>query len=395
LDITPSEAALFGWLWTDGSVSASPLTGITSQAGGRRQAIRGLIVQKKDKGIQHIRKVLADIGMPYRESVKPVDCLVFNLPSPNLRTLYKKAGLDLVAPDKVGFVLALSPECRKEFLHACILAEGNVRDYGQHRLTQNVGEMKEAMQLAAYLEGYDVRVSITKKEKVKLANFDHAALALRTRPYVNCTRLVKTYKGEEEVWCPNTKFDTWVMRQGETITITGNTFQPLFAGKGATEQSQAYAEAFFEEHYGIKKWHEELGKEALETKQIVSISGRHFAFPFTKRNEQGRVSGMTKIANYPVQSFTADLMWSIIIPLWREMKSLGLKSKLILQVHDDVVPDVPPEEVDIMINLLKKHFDNVWGYLTERFNYVTNVPIGYEISIGDNLMDKKTIFERK
>lgn len=173
------------------------------------------------------------------------------------------------------------------------------------------------------------------------------------------------------------------------------TFQPLFAGKGQTDQSQNYAEEFFKEHYGIKKWHEELGNEALATKQIVSISGRHFAFPFTKRNEQGRVSGMTKIANYPVQSFTADLMWSIIIPLWREMKSLGLKSKLILQVHDDVVPDVPPEEVDIMISLLKKHFDNVWGYLTERFNYVTNVPIGYEISIGDNLMDKKTIFERK
>jgi DNA polymerase I-like protein with 3'-5' exonuclease and polymerase domains len=173
------------------------------------------------------------------------------------------------------------------------------------------------------------------------------------------------------------------------------TFQPLFAGKGQTDKSQAYAEAFFEEHYGLKKWHEELGNEALKNKQVVTISGRHFAFPHTKRNEHGRVSGMTKIANYPVQSFTFDLMWSIIVPLWREMKALNLKSKIILQVHDDVVPDVHPDEVDIMLSLIKKHFDNVWEYLTERFKYVTNVPIGYEISIGSNLMDKKTVYEKK
>jgi DNA polymerase-1 len=134
----------------------------------------------------------------------------------------------------------------------------------------------------------------------------------------------------------------------------------------------------------------------MATKQIVTPSGRHFAFPHVKRNDQGKVQGKTKIVNFPVQSFaTADLAWCVIIPLWLEMKALNLKSKIILQVHDDVVPDVHPDEVDIMLGLIKKHFDNVWRYLTERFNYVTNVPIGYEISIGSNLMDKKTIFEKK
>jgi DNA polymerase-1 len=172
-----------------------------------------------------------------------------------------------------------------------------------------------------------------------------------------------------------------------------HTFSPLFSGVGQTEQSRAYADAFFKEHTGIAKWHEGLGKEALTKKQIMTPSGRIFAFPEVRRNDNGKIIGITQITNYPVQSFSADLVWSVIIPLWREMKSLGLKSKLIMQTHDDVVPDVHPEEKEVMLGLIKKHFYNATAYLTERFKYVTNVPIGFEISQGSNLLDKKTIYE--
>jgi DNA polymerase-1 len=184
------------------------------------------------------------------------------------------------------------------------------------------------------------------------------------------------------------------MRQGETITITGNTFQPLYGGAGATDASRAYAEAFFKEHTGIARWHDELCKEALTNKQVVTPSGRIFAFPDVRRDERGKVQGKTQLVNYPVQSFaTADLAWAVIIPLWREMKVLGLQSKLVLQVHDDVVPDVHPSEVDIMQKLIIKHFSAVHQYLTERFKYATNVPIGFEVSIGGNLMEKKTVYK--
>lgn len=172
-----------------------------------------------------------------------------------------------------------------------------------------------------------------------------------------------------------------------------HTFSPLFSGVGQTDQSRAYAEAFFKEHTGIAKWHESLGKEALSKKQITTPSGRIFAFPEVKRNDNGKIVGITQITNYPVQSFSADLVWSVIVPLWREMKKLGLKSRLIMQTHDDVVPDVHPEEKDIMLELIKKHFYNTTSYLTDRFKYVTKVPIGFEISEGSNLLEKKTIYE--
>ena len=172
-----------------------------------------------------------------------------------------------------------------------------------------------------------------------------------------------------------------------------HTFRPLFSGIGQTEETRAYTEAFFKEHTGISKWHENLAKEALTTKQIVTPSGRIFYFPEVRRNENGRVQGLTQITNYPVQSFSADLVWSVIIPLWREMKALGLKSKLIMQTHDDVVPDVHPDEKEVMLDLIKKHFYNTPTYLTERFGYVTDVPIGFEISEGKNLLEKKGIYE--
>jgi DNA polymerase I-like protein with 3'-5' exonuclease and polymerase domains len=696
--ISPDDAALLAWLWTDGSIQAAAFTGRTAQAGGRRQAINGCIIQKKQKGIDYIEDLLSRMQITHSKTPHGEDgCFKYALSSPELREVYKRVGLDIQKPDKIGFVLRLPDMAREEFLKVCHLAEGSIRKHGQWRLSQNVGEMKEAMQLASYLSGYDVRVSIKKKEEVALANFDHATLNLRTRTYVTGQRLFMDHEGVADVWCPRTKYGTWVMRQGETITITGNTFQPLYGGAGATDASRAYAEAFFKEHTGIARWHDELCKEALTNKQVVTPSGRIFAFPDVRRDERGKVQGKTQLVNYPVQcvdgdteflsisgwkkikdykeddmvaeydnttggisfsypkkfisnvespmitfskqgidhvltpehrmvyasektstrkvvlardfttaggavintytppegveyvcpallrllvayqadgtftgseskgirrkdkkwfhrfhlskrrkidrlenllkeakvpyskynnkdgtisistnipfatamgkekeftniftyasltskslkiisdechlwdgnkdayftnnkrnadfiqhcmaasgsmavvrqspsgyivwkykesrtsyrgvkrgvvtsrsycfetqsgfwlarrggcifatgnSFaTADLAWAVIIPLWREMKALGLQSKLVLQVHDDVVPDVHPSEVDIMQKLIIKHFSAVHQYLTERFKYATNVPIGFEVSIGDNLMEKKTVYK--
>lgn len=171
------------------------------------------------------------------------------------------------------------------------------------------------------------------------------------------------------------------------------TFRPLYGGMSGNEKERAYNVEFLKEHDGINRWHDRLIKEALATRQIVTPSGRIFAFPNVKRLDAARVTGKTQIVNYPVQSFaTADIAWCVIIDLWEEMRKADVKSKLILQVHDSVVIDCHPQEKEIMTELVKKSFKKARQLLTERFKYDTIVPIGFEISIGVNLMEQKTIY---
>jgi DNA polymerase I-like protein with 3'-5' exonuclease and polymerase domains len=175
-----------------------------------------------------------------------------------------------------------------------------------------------------------------------------------------------------------------------------STFSPLFGGGNASEKLKQYKEAFFKEHIGISKWHDKLCSEALQYKQLVCPDGMIFAFPNAKRQSADRVTGKTQIVNYPVQHFaTFTIAWVVILELRRLLKLHNLRSCIVLQVHDSVTVDTHPEEIEQVQELVKKAFSSTHQLLTNRFNYVTNVPIGFEMSIGKNLLEKEVVYASK
>jgi len=184
--------------------------------------------------------------------------------------------------------------------------------------------------------------------------------------------------------------DEWKLRRQDAKP---DTFAPLYGSMGKDDARKRYKDAFYAEHTGIAKWHDALVTEALTYGQITTPSGRIFSFPNVRRIDATRVIGRTQILNYPVQSFaTADIAWCVIVHLWNAMKKAGVKSRIILQVHDSITIDTHPDEIELMQDLIKASFNLANSLLKERFNYDTIVPIGYEISMGDNLMEKKAIF---
>ncbi|GAI74441.1 unnamed protein product [marine sediment metagenome] len=64
--------------------------------------------------------------------------------------------------------------------------------------------------------------------------------------------------------------------------------------------------------------------------------------------------------NTPIQGSAADLMKKAMIDIWREMKRKDLKSKMILQVHDELVFEVPDAEKDEVEILVKERMENVF-----------------------------------
>lgn len=125
--------------------------------------------------------------------------------------------------DWVPFVLRMTVEERRAFLIGCLISEGHltkVATDNAHQtwiLSQNEGNLAEAMLLAAYLEGYKVSIHNEDGRYGKVWR-----MRLCRKEVVTGQQLQRTEIGRGRVWCPTTKFGTWVMRQGNNITITGN-----------------------------------------------------------------------------------------------------------------------------------------------------------------------------
>jgi DNA polymerase-1 len=65
--------------------------------------------------------------------------------------------------------------------------------------------------------------------------------------------------------------------------------------------------------------------------------------------------------NTPIQGSAADLMKKAMIDIWREIKKRNLKTKMILQVHDELVFEVPDKEKDEVESLVKKKMEKVFS----------------------------------
>lgn len=274
LNVTPAEAALVGWLWTDGHIErrAEDPPAIKrrlrtkcaycgaaisrGRRGGPRQfcdacyplrrrqtrqvAIRGKIHQQHYP--EKVEGVLATAEAPYsvlRSQGKPN---VYGLSSPWLRDLWERAELDRLTP--VEFVLSLGAEAREAFLEAGMWAEGHLSRQSARRPTrgevpgqwyrwqfsQNRGPVLDAFVLATHLSGYSARVW---KTRGRCSGF------LCGRPHRTGQRVSVVPDGRELVWCVQTELGSWTMRQGSVITMTGNSesyFGPgeLVGTKGQT-----------------------------------------------------------------------------------------------------------------------------------------------------------------
>lgn len=171
-----------------------------------------------------------------------------------------------------------------------------------------------------------------------------------------------------------------------------HTFKPLYGGLSGTKAEVAYYTAFLEKYTGIAAWHEKLSDEAIEFKEIKSPSGRIYAFPSATRQRNGKSSQFTQIVNYCVQGFaTGDITPCIMIEIQKEIIKQGLKSLIILTVHDSVTADIYPGEEERMIKLFKKVFDNIPEILYNRFSIKLDIPIGYELKTGINWSNTRKV----
>lgn len=142
------------------------------------------------------------------------------------------------------------------------------------------------------------------------------------------------------------------------------------------EEARGYIENYFLHYKGVRQFIDKTINEAIETGYVTTLFGRRRYIPEIKsESDQIRKIGERIAINTPIQGTAADLIKIAMINIYKRLKEDGLCSKMLLQIHDELILEAPDLEIDRVRNIVKKEMETT-AYLT--------VPIKVDIKIGSN-----------
>lgn len=142
------------------------------------------------------------------------------------------------------------------------------------------------------------------------------------------------------------------------------------------EEAKRYIDNYFERHRGVKDYIENTLKKAYEEGYVRTMFGRKRPIPELKsKTSSTRQLGERLAINSPIQGTAADIIKIAMINIREAIKERGLKTKMILQVHDELVFEVPEDEAKEMSELVKEKMEGVVSL---------SVPLKIEAGIGKN-----------
>ena len=151
--------------------------------------------------------------------------------------------------------------------------------------------------------------------------------------------------------------------------------------KISRKDAKAYIEKYFERFSKIKGFLDGLKEDAEKTGYSITMYGRKRFLPDIHSNNRTVKANAERMAiNSPIQGTAADIIKCAMINIDAEMKKRGLKSKMILQVHDELIFDVLESELDEMKTLVKEGMENV---------VELKVPLKVDPAFGVNWYDLK------
>ena len=145
--------------------------------------------------------------------------------------------------------------------------------------------------------------------------------------------------------------------------------------------AKQYIEEYLQEYSGIKDFMEKMKENAKQTGYVETLFNRRRYIPELKSNNyMVRQFGERAAMNTPIQGTAADIMKIAMINVYRKLKEENLKSKIVLQVHDEMMLEVPLEEAEEVKKIVKTEMESAAKL---------NVPLVADISEANNWYDCK------
>lgn len=147
-------------------------------------------------------------------------------------------------------------------------------------------------------------------------------------------------------------------------------------------EAAKYIDTYFLKHSGVKKFIDHIIEQAKKDGYVCTLLGRKRPMPdINNPNNNLRQFAERTAINTPVQGTAADIIKVAMINIQNLIRSKQLKTKMILQVHDELVFEVPDEEVDQVKKLVEHEMVNA---------VKLNVPVKVHIGIGNNWAEAKS-----
>ena len=141
-------------------------------------------------------------------------------------------------------------------------------------------------------------------------------------------------------------------------------------------QAKEYIEKYFETYKNVSKWIKSTIEETKKNGFTQTIMGRRRYVPGLKEKNKTLYQAASRIAiNSPVQGTSAELIKVAMLKINKVIKEKSLKARIILQIHDELILELPIKESKIVEQLVKKEMENAAKWI---------VPLKIETHIGKN-----------
>lgn len=149
----------------------------------------------------------------------------------------------------------------------------------------------------------------------------------------------------------------------------------------SSKEAKVYIDKYLSMYPSVKAYMEEIVKKAKDDGYVTTIFGRRRVIEeLNNTNYMIRKSGERMALNTPVQGSSADIIKKAMIEIDSEIIKRGLNTKMLIQVHDELVFSVPKSELALVKELVANVMENTYKIL---------VPLKVEEEIGDNWYDAK------
>ena len=147
------------------------------------------------------------------------------------------------------------------------------------------------------------------------------------------------------------------------------------------KEAKDYIEKYFLTYPKIKNYLDDSVKNAKELGYVKTMMNRIRPIPeLSSSNFMQRSFGERVAMNSPIQGTAADIIKLAMINVRRELKERGLKSRLILQIHDELLIEAENSEIDVVTEILTRNMENA---------VKLSVPLYVDVHTGDSLYEAK------
>ncbi|MBQ9997539.1 MAG: DNA polymerase I [Clostridia bacterium] len=149
---------------------------------------------------------------------------------------------------------------------------------------------------------------------------------------------------------------------------------PIFEAKN-------YIANYFKQFSGVKQYMDEIVEKAKNDGYVTTLLNRRRYLPeLSADNFMTRSFGERVAMNTPIQGSAADIIKLAMVKVYNELEKAGLKSKLVLQIHDELIIETYKEEIEKVKEILKTQMECA---------YKLNVPLKVDMNVGETWYDAK------